>query len=321
MNKNSVILIFAMVVLAIGAVISITMMAQNSANNPPASNQPDSQGATTTVETLPEQIDPAAGWLTYTDRENIFSFKYPADFGANVWSPTVWPPAAVFVPDGQDPRAVGCPDIHDQTGNVPAGTPGKTRAGLAYDLYLGSDIGAGQLYTNYCYVFPSETGGAAVIDFMVKSHSACGFDGCGAYCGTQYEAECTNLNRDADIAAPIKKMAESFIFTGIETGTTAPVPSGKTVTRSDNQTNITLAVGDTFLVNLGEGYDWKVAVVDQTIARRVVGIAVIRGAQGVYQTLKPGDTDLTATGDPVCRAAMPPCAAPSVSFEVHLIVR
>jgi len=280
------------------------------------------------------QIDATTEWLTYTDSQKIFSFKYPANFGANVWSPTQWPPVAVLVDAGQDPVKAGCGEIHDDTGKVPAGTAGKTDMGLAYTMYAGSDAGAGQLYSSYCYVFERGTGGAAAVNFVIKSHTACGFGGCGAYCGTQYEAECTNLNRKAAIEDPIAKMAATFTFdegNTVTANTTAetPIPvlvpaqysNGRIVTLADNQANVALAAGDIFLLKLDENYDWSSTVVDNSVVDREKNNAVIKGTQGIYRALKIGDTDLTAIGEPVCRNSTPPCAMPSVFFTVHVAVR
>lgn len=99
-------------------------------------------------------------------------------------------------------------------------------------------------------------------------------------------------------------------------------PSGtRSVTLADNGTPVTMHVGDTFLLNLGEGYDWTVNVADQSVLSREVNVLVIRGAQGIYRALKPGTTTLTATGDPLCRKANPPCGLPSRLFKVTVEVQ
>jgi len=339
MNNNRMILVLVVAVLVIGAIAAVAITKKKAMVNPASPASSGLEVPAESVITNPEPADSTAGWLVYTDSQGIFSFKYPASFGANVWKAEPWPPVAVYVPAGQDPLTVGCPDIHDETGKIPTATSGKTTGGMPYSLYLGSDIGAGQLYSSYCYVFVNDNGGAAVIDFVIRSHSACGFGGCGAYCGTQYESECTDLDRETAIADPITQMAETFIFTGAVTGTTQPAgvakpdtaqpdvsaqpeaAAGKTVTLVDNQTNIALGVGDTFLLKLGEGYDWSVTVVDNAIVDREKNVAVVRGAQGIYKALAAGDTDVTATGDPVCRSAPPPCALASIMFVVHAAVR
>jgi hypothetical protein len=99
-------------------------------------------------------------------------------------------------------------------------------------------------------------------------------------------------------------------------------PSGsQTVTLDDQGKTITLAVGERFLLNLGEGYNWEVSISDQAVVSRVIGITVIRGAQGVYQAHQAGSITLSATGDPLCRQSQPACGMPSRLFSVTIIVK
>ena len=334
-RELNVLIIVLLVIVIVILAVQIILMAQSSAPSSvgtisaPASGSQGTQTTSNPAQTIPTQTNPAAGWLTYTDSKNGFSFKYPAAFGANVWRPTQWPPLVTNVSAGQNPTSIGCPNLASESGNAPVPTLGKTASGISYNLYLGSDIGAGQLYSDYCYVIPlAQAGGSAVIDFVIQSHSACGFGTCGAYCGTQYETECLNLNRKLAIETPIQQMVSTFVTTiPAKTQTQAPVQmpampaTTKTVTLADNQTNVTIHVGDTFLLQLGDTYDWTAMVVDPTIVARVQNIAVIRGAQGIYKALKTGGTDVTAVGDPVCRNSTPPCGAPSAAFNVHVMVR
>ncbi len=93
------------------------------------------------------------------------------------------------------------------------------------------------------------------------------------------------------------------------------------VTLNDNGKTINLKPGERFLLNLGEGYDWSVTVGDEQVVSRVIGITVIRGAQGIYEAHQAGQTTLQAAGDPACRKNQPPCAAPSKEFSVTLVVK
>jgi len=102
---------------------------------------------------------------------------------------------------------------------------------------------------------------------------------------------------------------------------TPPPASSRTVTLADDGQTITLRVGDSFLLELGEDYNWTPTVDDQTIVSRAKNIAVVRGAQGVYDALKTGKTTLTAAGDPVCRQATPPCERPSRAFKIQIVVQ
>jgi hypothetical protein len=92
------------------------------------------------------------------------------------------------------------------------------------------------------------------------------------------------------------------------------------ITLADNRATITMHVGETTLLNLGEQYDWNVQVTDQTVLERVKNIAVIRGAQGVYQALKAGRTMLVGAGNPRCLQSKPACAMPSIALEITVVV-
>ena len=92
------------------------------------------------------------------------------------------------------------------------------------------------------------------------------------------------------------------------------------VTLADDGRTVSLQISQRLLVNLGEEFDWTVQVTDPSIISRVPNITVVRGAQGVYQANRAGQTALSATGDPVCRKAQPACAAPSRAFQVQISV-
>ena len=97
-------------------------------------------------------------------------------------------------------------------------------------------------------------------------------------------------------------------------------PGGKIITLDDNDKTTTLQVNETFLLKLGEFYDWNITIDDQTIVSRVVNVLVVKGAQGIYRAHKPGSAMLTATGDPICRKTTPPCQAPSILFKLNIVV-
>jgi predicted small lipoprotein YifL len=108
---------------------------------------------------------------------------------------------------------------------------------------------------------------------------------------------------------------------GSSPSNTPPADSSKTVTLADDGQTITLHVGESFLLKLGEDHNWTATVDDQTIVSRAKNIAVIRGAQGVYDALHAGKTNLTAVGDPICRQANPPCEQPSRVFKIQIVVQ
>ncbi len=101
---------------------------------------------------------------------------------------------------------------------------------------------------------------------------------------------------------------------------TAPARSTPTVTLADDGHTLTFHAGQSFLLELGEEYDWNVTVSDQSIVSRKVNVLTVRGAQGIYDAHKAGTTTLIATGDPVCRNANPPCALASRQFHVQIVV-
>jgi predicted secreted protein len=112
-----------------------------------------------------------------------------------------------------------------------------------------------------------------------------------------------------------------IILVSISSGATKTnIPESKIVTLADDGQTITLQVNETFLLKLGEGYDWNITIADQSIVNRVPNVLVVRGAQGIYRANKEGSSTLSAIGDPFCRQARPPCAAPSRMFRINVVV-
>ena len=104
------------------------------------------------------------------------------------------------------------------------------------------------------------------------------------------------------------------------TSTSENQSSNKIITLADNGKSITLSKDESFLLKLGDGYNWNVDIDNQTIVSRAMNIMVVRGAQGVYDTHNLGQTTLTATGDPLCLTANPSCKMPSIQFKINVIV-
>ncbi len=96
--------------------------------------------------------------------------------------------------------------------------------------------------------------------------------------------------------------------------------SNPIVTLQDNNSVIHLNVGQSFLLKLGETYDWNISIDNQTVISRVMNVMVIRGAQGLYNAHNPGETILMATGDPQCRSTVPACEMPSILFKIDIII-
>ena len=109
--------------------------------------------------------------------------------------------------------------------------------------------------------------------------------------------------------------------TGSVGSTPQAVPAGG-ITLADNGKTFLVHPGDGFLLNLGtDVFDWTVKVDDQNVLSREKNIMVIRGAQGIYQAIGPGQAVLTATGDPLCLKSTPACMTPGLLFKISVIVR
>lgn len=106
--------------------------------------------------------------------------------------------------------------------------------------------------------------------------------------------------------------------TGSNTGSTTSSPI---VTLQDTGSTIHLKIGERFLLKLGENYNWSPIIDNQTVASRVPNIMVVRGAQGLYEAHNSGMATLTATGDPWCLSATPPCEMPSILFKLYIQVQ
>jgi hypothetical protein len=100
-----------------------------------------------------------------------------------------------------------------------------------------------------------------------------------------------------------------------------PTPGEKIITLDNNRQTILLLANERFLLKLGEGFDWNITIDDQNIVSRLVGVTVVRGAQGIYVAHKPGSATLTAVGDPVCRKEHPACMAPTIEFQIQVVVK
>jgi hypothetical protein len=161
-----------------------------------------------TTEPVPNEFE---GWQTYTNSQYGFEFKYPENFGANVWRPFFWPPTTTVVSINEDPVAKGCPDFPISA----LGTPGATQElakinNIDWTLYKAADGAAGSSYNSYCYVTKKDQN-YYVISFVIRTTNGCG-QNCGPYCGTQYEQECLSFSLLKDVETPIKNIVFTFKF-------------------------------------------------------------------------------------------------------------
>jgi len=96
-----------------------------------------------------------------------------------------------------------------------------------------------------------------------------------------------------------------------------------TLTAADNGGTFGLAVGATMIVRLGEeGLVWSdLAHAGDAVTVHERLFLLDPGYREWEVTgVKPGQSVLSAAGDPPCRNETPPCAAPSQLFEATIVV-
>jgi hypothetical protein len=96
--------------------------------------------------------------------------------------------------------------------------------------------------------------------------------------------------------------------------------SPKVITMEDNQGTIVLQAGDELVLSLKPGYDWTLEIADDAILESVERQDSLNNGEGYFVALKPGKTELIASGDAPCRKVEPPCAMPSLLFRIQVIV-
>jgi hypothetical protein len=114
--------------------------------------------------------------------------------------------------------------------------------------------------------------------------------------------------------------AETSPAGGTPAPLTFPPGGGLIVGLQDQGKTVVMHVGDRFLLQLGEVFDWTVTSSDDTVVGRVINVMVIKGAQGLYEGRKAGEATLNAVGDPLCRTSTPACMVPSISYTLHVQV-
>ncbi len=95
---------------------------------------------------------------------------------------------------------------------------------------------------------------------------------------------------------------------------------GLTVSLDNVGQTVSLRKGQSFLLDLGEEYEWRVEVGPQSIISQNVKITPEPGEQGVFVARERGQAVLHAVGEPACRQAQPPCGRPSILFQVTIVV-
>jgi hypothetical protein len=96
---------------------------------------------------------------------------------------------------------------------------------------------------------------------------------------------------------------------------------GPVVTLVDSGKALRLRVGERFLLLLKrENYTWTPNVENSSIIKQVSDARQPQGSQGVFEAQAPGQTTLIAVGELPCHRAQPACMAPSLQFEVNVVV-
>jgi hypothetical protein len=96
--------------------------------------------------------------------------------------------------------------------------------------------------------------------------------------------------------------------------------AGQIIRMDDNGKTLTLQTGQRFVLMLDDRYVWEVSIDPPGVANLATDSAKIGRSQGVYEAHMAGQTQIMATGDPLCRSQKPACMLPSLIFTLNLIV-
>jgi hypothetical protein len=97
--------------------------------------------------------------------------------------------------------------------------------------------------------------------------------------------------------------------------------AGTIITLEDRDKTLVMLPGQRFSLALSPAYAWDIRVADPAIVSQAAAIKSPETIQGTFEALQPGQTELVASGDPLCRSAQPPCMQPSILFTLQIIVK
>ena len=100
---------------------------------------------------------------------------------------------------------------------------------------------------------------------------------------------------------------------------TAPVGS-RIITRADQGEILHLAVGETFLLKLGDG-TWDIQITQPQVVTPDDGATPSSGHQGIYRASAPGLTELVAVAVPDCIKDLSHCRVMAPAFRLLIVVR
>ncbi len=139
--------------------------------------------------------------------------------------------------------------------------------------------------------------------------------------GLQLVYKATNNNPSCVKPSSAQKLVErGWVLTDIITNEDDNQREFRMVTQENNNQTIELKAGESFLLKLGEEHNWNIEIDNNDVVSRVKNIAVIRGAQGVYEAKMPGSATLSVVGEPLCREEVLPCGAPTILFKIQINV-
>ncbi len=153
--------------------------------------------------------DEYAGWETYKSETDHVELRYPETFSGAVWNDENWPPTVKVLNSSDDPIKDCGENIYAPGQVVPRES--KTINNLTYTIYEGSDVGAGNLYSDHCYVLNKDDK-YYVVDFVIHSINGCGNGNCGPVCGTNRENACKNFDMIKEIEQPIENIVSTLRF-------------------------------------------------------------------------------------------------------------
>ncbi len=153
--------------------------------------------------------DQTVGWKTYHDSANGFSFQYPESFNSKYASLQSIPPKVVVSSSKTSINENGCYAIPNSP--MPQKDSQITTNRMNFCLSESSDVGAGQLYTDYYYtVFKNAM--YVTVDYTIHTPN-----GCSAYIGVEPQyTECSDFlkNHYTDLVLqPIQKSISTLNFT------------------------------------------------------------------------------------------------------------
>jgi hypothetical protein len=97
--------------------------------------------------------------------------------------------------------------------------------------------------------------------------------------------------------------------------------SGLTITLDDARKTFNLKVGEKFLLLLKKDtIEWSVSFTDSSLIVRLAEEPGVPGAQGIFQAVRPGTSQLNAIGEYPCAKVRPACLLPSLLFEVGFVI-